>query len=340
MKKFIFYLSAFLFLSFHAFSQSDIDQIIKGNAQDANTLVKGYVSPALSLIAYGLNQGWYNTAKPHKIAGVDITTTINLIKVPTSDLTYYIDNTKLNNVERLAGPGGIPQSGLVPTVFGSDQSPTYDEKVNNVRVPFSEFSGAPGVNLSKVPVISNSVPIPMAQIGFGLPKGFDLKVRFIPTIKFNNNNSDFGLFGIGIMHDVKQYIPGIKNLPFDLSGFVGYTKMTLNVAFDPQNHPDQKAKLSSNATTIQGVISKKFSVLTGYAGLGYNIASSTFDLSGKYDVSNTGNYVAVPVNITGSDSGPRATFGMRLKLAVFTFHGEYTLQKYSALTLGFGISVR
>ncbi|MFZ6000938.1 MAG: DUF6588 family protein [Bacteroidota bacterium] len=36
----------------------------------------------------------------------------------------------------------------------------------------------------------------------------------------------------------------------------------------------------------------------------------------------------------------RASAGLRLKLAVFTFHGDYTLQKYSTITAGFGISVR
>ncbi len=325
--------------------QNDTDQMIKGSAQDASTLVKGYASPALSIIGYGLNQGWYNTAKPHKVLGIDLTATFSLIKIPTSEMAFYVDNTKLNNIERLAGSGGIPQSGNVPTIFGSSLAPTYAYKsipgsTQSPPIPGSEFSGAPGVDLSSVPVIKNSLPFPMAQIGIGLPKGFELKFRLVPTVKFGDkSSSSFKLFGVGLLHDVKQYIPGIKSLPFDLSGFIGYTKMDLNVAFDSQ-HPDQTGTLTSSATTIQGLISKKFAVLTGYAGLGYNIANTKLAINGKYDLTNTGNYVAVPININGSASGPRATFGLRLKLAVFTFHGEYTLQKYSALTLGFGISVR
>ncbi len=340
MRKFL--LASFLTLfSFISFAQSDIGNIVKGSNADANYLVNGYVAPALSVIGYGLNQGWYNTAKPHKILGFDLTATVSFIKIPTSDLSYYVDNTKLTYIERLNGPKGSIQSGYVPTVFGSSQSPSYTFKPYVPGV--TEFNGAPGADLSSVPVIKNSLPIPMAQLGIGLPKGFELKVRYIPTIKFgNNSSSNFGLFGIGLMHDVKQYLPGIKELPFDLSGFIGYTKMTMNVSFDPQNPQyNQNGVLTSSATTIQGVISKKFSVLTGYAGLGYNIATTKMAISGNYDIKNTGTPTTpISINTSAASNGPRATFGLRLKLAVFNFHGEYTLQKYSSLTLGFGISVR
>jgi len=316
-------------------AQGSVQDAIKGSVSDANTLVNGYVSPALTAIGYGLNQGWYNTAKPHKVLGIDVTATINFMKIPTSAATYYIDNSKLNTIERLTGPGGNPQSGNVPTIFGSNIAPSYGYKPNGTP----GFSGAPGTDLSGVPVIQNSLPIPMAQLGLGLPKGFELKFRYVPTINFGNNQgSNFNLFGVGLMHDVKRYIPGIKLLPFDLSGFVGYTKMTLNAAFD-SNHPDQIGTLSSSATTIQGVISKKLAVLTAYAGLGYNFAKTKISVTGNYDLGN-GTYVPVQLGASANSTGPRMTAGLRLKLAIFTFHGEYTLQKYSALTLGFGLSIR
>lgn len=322
-----------LFSSINTYGQSDIDNIVKGSQQDANTLVSGYVSPALAVIGSGLNQGWYNTAKPHKLLGVDLTTTINFMSVPSSDMTYYVDNSKLVNIQRMSG--GTPQSGNVPTVFGSSTAPTYSYKSN----PANTFSGPGGAGLDDVPVVKNSVPVPTLQLGLGLPKGFDLKIRFVPSIKFGDNSaSSFNMFGIGVMHDVKQYFPGVKSLPFDLSAFVGYTNMKLNIVFDASH--GQEGTLTSNATTIQGVISKKVSVLTGYAGLGYNIASSTMDVKGNYDLSGTGTYTPMTLSSSGSANGFRATFGLRLKLAVFTFHGEYTLQKYNALSLGFGISVR
>src|SRR5690606_34566650 len=89
-----------------------------------------------------------------------------------------------------------------------------------------QFTGPTGLGL-KDEIGRNIMPIPMAHLGIGLPKGTDLKIRFIPKINIGGDG-ELKMFGFGIMHDVKQYIPGIKNLPFDLSGFFGYSKLTLN----------------------------------------------------------------------------------------------------------------
>ena len=182
----------------------------------------------------------------------------------------------------------------------------------------------------------------MANLGIGLPKGTDLKLRFTPTIDVGGESS-FKVFGIGVMHDVKQWIPGIKMLPFDLSGFVGYTKVKLETYLDRQNNPDQRGLFEMNATTVQGVISKKFSVLTLYGGLGYNIAKSNLALKGSYDINEDGEVSSTekdPLDFKFSGSGFRTTAGFRLKLAVLTIHADYTLQKYKCLTVGLGISVR
>jgi hypothetical protein len=333
----------FSLLGQSAKSQGSIDDLIKGSNQDAAYLVNGYVSPVLKVIGYGLNQGWYNTAKPHKIWGVDVTATVSFIKIPSSGMTYYVDNNKLTNVELLDASGTVPASGYVPTVVGPNVTPIYHSKSPFTPLPTGKFDGPAGADLSKTPVISNSLPVPVIQLGFGLPKGFEIKFRMLPKMKFGDNNqSDVSLIGFGLMHDLKQYLPGIKRLPFDLSGFVGYTNMKVNVAFDAKSHPDQKGTLTSNATTIQGVISKKVSVLTGYIGLGYNFANTKVAVSGKYDLDGNSATPDTPINVNmnAASTGPRATVGLRLKLAVFTFHGEYTAQKYSSLTLGFGISVR
>jgi hypothetical protein len=184
--------------------------------------------------------------------------------------------------------------------------------------------------------------MPVAHLGIGLPKGTDLKIRFVPTIDLNGEG-EFKLFGLGVMHDIKQWIPGLKLMPFDLSGFVGYTRMVLTLNHEQESMPDANAHsdLTMSATTVQGVISKKFSVITFYGGLGYNISKSKIAVKGTYDVDEDGQGDIVnPVNLKFGASGPRVTAGFRLKLAVLTLHADYTLQKYSALTAGVGIAVR
>jgi hypothetical protein len=113
--------------------------------------------------------------------------------------------------------------------------------------------------------------------------------------------------------------------------------------FDPEANPDQRGLFEMNATTIQGLISKKFSILTLYGGLGYNIANSTLAMKGTYDINEDGDISPTevdPIDMKFSASGFRTTAGMRLKLAVITLHADYTIQKYKCLTVGFGISVR
>lgn len=333
----LLYLFAMLFFS-GASAQNDIGDLLKGSIKDANILLEGYVGPAMRALGSGLNQGWYNTAKPHKKFGVDLTFTSSLMYVPSSDQFYLVDNTKLEKIDLISYDGkSVAASGSanVPTIFGPDKSPTYQISGSNTTI-----DGPGGLDLKNTIKVANALPVPMYNLGIGLPKSFDLKIRFLPTLTFSDLK--LSLFGVGVMHDVGQYIPGVKALPIDISAFVGFTKMKLDQDLSGTTAgQNQKALLEFNSTTIQALISKKISVLTVYGGLGYNIATSNIAMKGTYDLDDDGSPEATdPVNLDFSTSGVRATAGLRLKLAVFTLHGDYTLSKYNALTVGFGINVR
>jgi hypothetical protein len=194
-------------------------------------------------------------------------------------------------------------------------------------------------------------------MGIGLPKNTDLKIRYIPSI--NSGDFSFDYFGIGVMHDLKQWIPGLKLAPFDFSGFIGTTTMTTQIGFDTGdiNQDDFEARngaavLKTTSTTVQGIISKKIGIFTPYAGVGYNIASSSFDLKGTYqykddngtpdpsddDISDP---IKDPISLKFSEGNtPRVTVGARFKLLILTLHADYTIQKYSTFSAGIGLSVR
>jgi len=318
-------------------AQDDINKFLQESVKDGEKLIGAYVSPAMKSISSGLNQGWYNTAKPHKIAGFDLTFTVNMMKIPTNQFQYKPANLNLEKIELAPSSPGQPNA---PTIFGNKNEPVFRPKGD--PDPSHTFTGPPGVELKKY--TNGMVPVPMAQLSFGLPKGIDIKFRFVPQLNFGDNTK-FNMFGIGIMHDVKQWIPGIKTLPFDLSAFVGYTKLKLNSQFKDDNVENGRGNFDINATTIQGVISKKISVITFYGGMGYSIAKSSLAMLGTYKIgtdpiTNQDVKAKDPVNLKFAASGPRVTAGFRLKLAVFTLHADYTLQKYSCLTAGFGIAVR
>lgn len=320
-------------------AQDNVDELIKGSLKDANTLVSGYVSPLLKGMGAGLNQGWYNTAKPHKLGGVDLTITTSLMYIPTSDKFYTIDNSKLDEIQLVSydGQAVAPNgSAKVPTIFGPEKAPTYTDKATGL----SSFNGPEGLDFKKNIGI-NAMPVPIAHLGIGLPKGTDLKIRFSPTLNLGSGGK-FSLFGLGVMHDIKQYIPGIKSLPFDLSAFIGYTKTKLESDISGSTAgANQRASLQFSTTTIQGLISKKVSVLTVYGGLGYNLVKAKVGVLGTYDLDDNGSPETTdPVKFNTKNNGFRMTGGLRLKLAVFTFSADYTIAKYKALSLGFGINVR
>lgn len=329
-------LSFILTLGGVASAQDDLDQFLSGSVEDGEKLIEAYIAPFMKSVSLGLNQGWYNTAKPHKIAGIDITVTANAMAVPASD--RFFDATKLG-LQELQLDQSSPYYPNMPTIVGPE-----DESYLRVSTDqgFSETIEVPGGIDLKKNIGMNSVPVPMANVGIGLVKGTDLKVRFTPTIDLGDNGS-LKLLGFGVMHDVKQWIPGLKLMPFDLSGFIGYTKLKLDTYFDPETNPDQYALFEASGLTVQGIISKKFSVLTLYGALGYNSASTNLALKGEYDVNDDGQISENernPISMKSQASGLRGTAGMRLKLAILTLHADYTVQKYNCLTVGVGLSIR
>lgn len=332
--------AVFATFSLPSFAQEDIDDIdklLEESVEDGRKLIGAYVDPLMKSLSLGLNQGWYNTAKPHKIAGVDLTITVNSMTIPSDEKMFKPEALGLTRLELAPSSNGHPYA---PTILGIDKAPTFQVK----NEPNSTFTGPAGLNLKKE-INYDKVPVPMVHLGFGLPKNTDIKFRYVPTLNVGDEGT-VKMFGVGIMHDVKQWIPGIKLMPFDLSAFVGYTQFELQSQLDADNpqNADQRGIFKMNATTVQAVIGKKFSVITFYGGIGYNIAKSNIALKGGYDINNDGDetdqFEKDPVDLKFAASGPRATIGTRLKLAVFTFHADYTVQKYKCLTVGFGISVR
>ncbi len=321
-----------VFVSSRTMGQADLDQLLKGSQADANYLAQGYLTPVLNAIGSGLNQGWANTAATHKKFGFDLTLSVSSIQFPSDDSFYKVDNSKLTTLNLIS-----PADGNAPTFVGSDVAPTYRYKdpSTGTEIPGSDFQGPAGINLKDIPL--GGLPLPMVNIGIGIPVVGDVKVRWASV---NSAGAKVNLLGFAIQHDIKQHIPGIKEVPFDLSALIGYTTFNSEVSFDAANNPNQKGQADFSATTIQALIGKKFSVLSLYGGIGYNFSSGSFKAVGSYPDATTGITLTDPVSISSSVSGPRITGGLRLKLAIFTLHGDYTFQRYNTITVGFGIAVR
>lgn len=334
--KFLFFpLVVLLNLPLLTSAQDNLDIYLEAGIDDAEKLTQSYLSPIMKGFGYGINNGWYNTAKTHKIVGFDLTVTAHAVFAPKSSQFFTFNQEDYNNIKLVNG-----ESDQIPTAFGpAEEGPQLEILDENGEPTGTTFNAIEGLGI-KEEIGHNIVPVPMAQLSIGTVKNTDLKLRYIPAIDIGDG--EVSLWGIGVMHDVKQWIPGIKHLPFDLSALVGYTKMTSS--YDLQGLSDtgngkQELLLNAGGLSIQGIISKKISVLTVYGGVGYNKVKSSVEINGHFELEDD-RTLEDPINLTFGEGSLRATAGFRLKLTILTLHADYTINKYPILSAGVGFSVR
>lgn len=350
-------ITALIIFSSVSFSQIKNVDFLKSAPADGAKFLHAYISPWANAFGAGMNGGWYNTAKPHKLGGFDITTSFNVGMVPSSADKFDISSLGLSS--------SLTATGSTSSISGPNKDgPAMAYKASGVTL--ASFNAPPGTGWKLIPV-------PTAQIGIGLPFGTELKGRFIPKISIKDG--DISLWGVGLVHSIMQYVPGNDLLPFDVSLFGGYTKLVGNIPLGlkpdiavAQNYTapysattsfnDQNLKITISALNISAIASLNLPVVTFYGGLGYCKTKTTMVFSGNFPtpVLVTPTLPAVPYpeyNNTGiktnkdfpkmdieNFSGIRANIGLRLKFSVITIHFDYTRAQYNVFSTGFGISFR
>ena len=71
-----------------AYSQTT--NILQNNLNQGEKLIEAYFTPMAETFGAGLNNAWYNTAKPHSILGFDVTFSLNTIIIPNSAENFMI----------------------------------------------------------------------------------------------------------------------------------------------------------------------------------------------------------------------------------------------------------
>jgi hypothetical protein len=225
----------------------------------------------------------------------------------------------------------------------------------------------------------NKLPSPMINAGVGLPKGFEVIGRYMPTLKIGNAGS-VGLWGVGLKHDIGQWIPFVKRVPvLHFTLHYGYTNLNLNAkltTIDPTDIADLVSLEVRDKTSITSWEGQNFDVLTQghtanfivganlpvvalYGGVGISVTQTNFKMNGNFPIPmlNTDNPLDVHIEVTdesakanpidieiknqdGGVTKPRFNAGLRFKFAVVTLHADYTYANYSVATVGLGISFR
>ncbi|MEM6721612.1 MAG: DUF6588 family protein [Bacteroidota bacterium] len=319
---------------------------------DASRLTQNYMNPLMEGLLYSINGGWYTTAKTHKKFGFDITISASASFVPNSKQAFTFNPADYQFLTTANGETSIP------TVMSEDGTQTtIDVRVpidgtNTVKVGSFEM---PGGIAEDFPI--NAVPAPMIQAGIGLPTKTDLKIRYVPTLNFDDD-VEAGLFGVGLQHDITQYLGPINKLPLNVSILAAYTRMDATYAINDDSFSDGvsvnngEAEFTMNAWTIQALGSLDFKIVTLYGGFGYNQGNSEINIKGDYNLSydvedNNGNVVSSitetitdPVNLDFDVSGVLATLGARLNLGPIKIFGDYTFQEFNTLSAGLAVSIR
>jgi hypothetical protein len=309
LKKYLFTLLAWL-IGFSSFGQTA--------TEDGKSLIEAYSSPLGYSLGAALNNGWYNTAKPHKLGGFDVTITANIVMIPEESNSFNISESNGNSFS----------GGETPTILG-------DGDGSQVTYLGASEDMPPGLN---IPII----PLPMLQAGVGLIKGTELDFRYVPELDIGSAGK-VGLFGVGLKHDILQWLPIVDKIPIDLSIQAGYTKLSSEIELIAPNPaiPSPQANLDVSATTVNLILSKKLLMFTPYLGLGYNSTKTTFNVEGNYNIA------GLPINITEltnidfeSNNNFRANIGFRFNIAVLALQANYTFSEYPTATIGAGISLR
>lgn len=328
---------------------------------------QGYAGPLATAFGTSLNSGFYQTAKPHKFLGFDVSVKVAAVKVPDDGkvFDFYVGDVPV------AFPGlGLPNDELVvdlellyperesPTLFGKDEMNNILPDPNGAAIALESALRTAGKTQAEIDLLKLSptwtnavsqiqgaaVPLTtpqglnlsfmgfnagfaMPQVSVGLPFKTEVMVRMIPEYEVDKVGK-VSFFGFGVKHNLDQYIP-IPLFPVDISAQFGMQQFKIGDIVE-SNH---------TAWNIQA--SKKLGIglsITPYIGFG--MESSSMDIS--YLVEGTGTILdgeKVDFALDG-DNSFRTTVGVNLTLLLVTINADYSMGEYDAVTVGAGITFR
>jgi len=355
--------------------QEELQRLTQDNA-------RGYIGPFATAFGTAMNSGLYHTAKPHSLLGLDISAKISLLQVADEDLTYDfyfphvpfpVTNPITSQTDTLAiDLNQFYLDRKTSTVFGDNPAPQLTPDQGGVDAALrsaladagwspsdiSFFMNTPAWNALRDSLVARIPPfqsvsgigvdffgLAMPQVSVGLPMKSEVLLRILPTMAVGDFG-DVSFIGVGLKHNVSQYIP-VPMFPVDISVQFVYQQLKLG------------SLIESKHTAFNVEVSKKLGLpvlsLTPYVGVG--LESS--DLKVEYTIKNS-TYPDIYDNATGSlipdgigdfegqtfgfdlegDNSFRATGGVRLGLGFITVNADYSAGAYTTASVGVGLTFR
>lgn len=336
MKKLIVTLTILFGLSY-VHSQDNINELLAAGIDDAKRFSTDYIAPASEGLAYGINSGWFNSAKAPKRFGFEISIVGNASFFDDSKKSFQLN---VADYENIRFPDNSP-SKMVATALGNNEPDitvivTYDDPIfgnQEVELTLPTGVGAEGVNL---------IPTGYIQASFSPFSGTQVKGRFFP--KVDTEDVKLSTYGFGIQQEFTSWLPAEKAFPVAISGLVAYTHLNANYDFTNSSVVDgdnQQVETDVNTLLFQLIVGTKFKVLNFYGGLGYITGDSKTDLLGTYTVTDGvffSETITDPFTIDQDISGIRGTLGANLKLGFFGLNADYSIGEFDTASLGINFS--
>ncbi len=339
----IFFLIIVNLLTVIIFSQTNVGEFFKAGPVDGATLAKPYMKPYAEMLGLGLNSGWYTSAKVHNTLGFSLAVSGVYISGPTSMETYDVNDLDLEYFQVVSG-----STSVTPTIVGDKSDrPVMKYKYDTSSSGISEFTLPNGNG-------NNYAVLPMITLGVGIPLGFEIKGRFLPSTKIGDEVEKVSLWGIGLQKDIKDYIPVLNTISFlDVSVLAGYTQLSVVSDVEDVNFStgtslltNGKLDVNANAYVARLLVGADIPLISFFAGFGYGHSSTDFNVDGdfgiyeykgsEYDISE---YMH-PIDLDYSDNSFDFNIGLCLRLGILGVYADYTVGKYSSLTGGLALCFR
>ena len=321
MRRFSF---LFFFSVSFVFAQNDTPE--DNLVNDLVYLAGEYTFPAAEAAAYQSSGGWYTSAKKKELWDLEISLQGNLLFIPNNSKNFVINEANLDNLEIQ----GEATTSNTPTALGGDN---YVVLEGTFLGGDFEFDSPEGINESHVKHVQ-------IQASLGLWEGTSLISRFSPKIKINKTY--YQLFGLGLQHNISQWIPRLEQSTFDISGLISYSFYSVSDNFTPVNLPLGN---ELNSVVVDGQ-SFMFNLMASKQLNKFNISSAIGMTSSKFEfeVGGKGDQVLDVLNerlksLNKNKTNFKADIGVDYRFYDFSVNTMLTFGNYTSLIFGFNYNL-
>lgn len=346
-------------------AQDEVAVFINESVEDAETAMTAYGSPLLRSIGTNFNSGWLNTASVKRFGEFDIRLVGTASFAPESDKTFKPSDFGLDSKEE---SHIFTSETILPTIFGEMQNAEV-----TVQAQGPNDSQLQVVGTYTIPTLEvGGSPMLMPQVDIGLVKGTELMIRGLPPVKMPTYNEldrlTTSYFAVGFKHDIKQWIPGIRSMPFSWAIYGAWSGANLSYdgpflepqdivenidEIDEVNYAEgeeqyasqyslQRMSFDTKGYTLGTMVSKKLHVITIFGGFEINSSTTSLLFEGAYPYVNFDDefeHLIDEFNVEADQNNLGLIGGVRFKLLLMSISATaaYVPDGYSSLTVGLGL---